>query len=231
MRVGFPVILVAWTLCSFPAIAQVSDVYRLNQETTHFKEGLFATFGMFRNNRPIAPASIETEVEISDPDFYERISRRTEMVYYDENGVRQVTATDQIWGYIQGGNIYIRIGSAFHKLSFLGRFSWFVASITTSDSQNSSVRQYTYRSQSYSQPDGLTTMQHEYLVDLQNNIYWDFDVPGLEMLLRSDPYLLDEFNNLKHGKKMRMRYIFLQRCNEQHPFSSEAFAVHYSDKR
>jgi hypothetical protein len=206
---------------TFQAAAQSGFSFQADPGIEVTDNGLFGTFHMFYTNNPIAPGSIETEVPIQDPKFYEKVSRGDEFVYYDEHGVRQVEETKRIWGYRHNGNIYIRLGTTFHKLSYLGRFSWFAASVSADDGLNSSIRKYVYRGSSDPGSGKVTTIYNEYLVDLKNNVYWDFDLEGLELALQEDPVFLMEFKKLNRKKKNRMRYIFLQRLNERHPFTME----------
>ena len=56
-----------------------------------------------------------------------------------------------------------------------------------------------------------------YLVDIEDNKVWEFDSDGLELLLKEDPQLWNEFKNLKKHKKKQMKYNFLIRYNAKNP--------------
>ena len=50
---------------------------------------------------------------------------------YDDNGVKKVMKTRDIWGYGRNGVLYINVGSTFHRISFVGNICHFVATTTT----------------------------------------------------------------------------------------------------
>ena len=95
-----------------------------------FKEGIYANFEMVKANDPIPPARIVTDVDMFDRAFYDKITSGKEIVIYDENGVKKVMKTANIWGYGRNGILYIHVGAAFHRISFVGSISHFVASVS-----------------------------------------------------------------------------------------------------
>ena len=95
-----------------------------------FNDGIYANFQMVRNNDPIPTARIVTDVDMFDRDFYDKVTAQKEIVIYDDNGVKKVMNSKDIWGYGRNGILYINVGSAFHRISFVGSISHFVASVT-----------------------------------------------------------------------------------------------------
>ena len=96
-----------------------------------FVDGIYANFGMVKENEPIPAARIVTDYDMFDRAFYDKITAQKEIVIYDDFGVKKVIKTQNVWGYGRNGVLYINIGSNFHRISFVGSISHFVASVTT----------------------------------------------------------------------------------------------------
>jgi hypothetical protein len=171
--------------------AQVNQRFSSLSESFKFNDGIYMTIDMVRNNSPIPPNWIDADLNASNPIFYEEITKTDQIDFYDENGVRRFIRTNEVWGYCRKGVLYVHIGVKFYEIKYLGGVSFFTT---------------------------LLVNGKEYLIDLMENHYWEFGVGGLEYLLERDPQLLDEFNDLKKRKKKQMRYVFLIRYNEKHPF-------------
>jgi hypothetical protein len=186
------------------------------QQAYKFKDGLYANIAMLINNSPIPLNWIETDAELSDSKFFEKITRAEKIVFFDHNGVRTTIATDSVWGYCWKEDLFINVGGVFHRIDFLGRFSHFVASETT-------YTPITYRRSpffgeiGYNKPEVITAEHKEYLVDLLENKIWDFNLKGLELVLKNDPKLWEEYCAFRKAKKKHMKYIFLKRYNEKYP--------------
>ena len=75
----------------------------------------------------------------------------------------------------------------------------------------------------YIQPVMITAKHKEYLVDIVENKVWDFDLDGLELVLKKDPQLWNEFMTLKKREKDNMKYIFLNRYNEKYPLDIPSY--------
>lgn len=192
--------------------------YRQTQASFKFKDGIFITIEMVRNNRPMPPTWIETDIEIDDPYFYEKITRADVLRFYDENGVSRWINIEDIWGYGLNSILYVNIGSKFHKINFIGRVSHFVASATTGSPPVIRKERYINGPIYEYKHERLTVKHKEYLIDFENNSYWEFDIYGLEKVLADDPRLLNEFDSLSKRKQNKMKYNYLIRFNEKHPF-------------
>lgn len=183
-----------------------------------FNNGIYATIDMVRNNRPIPPNWIDTDMNASNPKFYEEITKADQIYFYDDNGVKKFISTKDIWGYSSNGILFVNIGVKFHEIKYIGGISFFKASESTTNppvpkkKTGINLPDYEYDNTL------LTVNGKEYLIDLVDNHYWEFDVGGLEHLLERDPQLSFEFKELKKRKKKQMRYVFLIRYNEKHPF-------------
>ncbi|MFH0755975.1 MAG: hypothetical protein V2B15_01660 [Bacteroidota bacterium] len=190
-----------------------------------FKDGIFANFEMVRANQPIPAARIVTDVDIYDRAFYDKVTGEKEISIYDDNGVKKVMKTSNIWGYGRNGILYINVGSAFHRISFVGSICHFVASVTTYNPNYYDPYNYnpyysnSYYSNRYTVPQsnyGSTDLR-QYLLDFETGEVMEYDTESVEVLLMKDPELADEFQALSNRKKKQMKFVFIRRYNEKHP--------------
>ena len=189
-----------------------------------FKDGIFANFDQVKANNPIPPARIVSDYDMFDRDFYDKVTSAKEIVIYDENGVKKVIETQDVWGYGRNGVLYINVGMAFHRISFVGSISHFVASVTTYNSNYYDPYYNPYYSNSYyynrhsmPQSNYANTELRQYLLDFQTGEILEYDTEAVEVLLMKDPELADEFLALRNRKKKQMKFVFIRRFNERHP--------------
>lgn len=190
-----------------------------------FRDGIYANFEMVKENTPVPPARIVTDVDMFDRAFYDKITGLKEIVIYDNNGVKKVMKTSNIWGYGRNGVLYINVGSAFHRISFVGSICHFVATVTTYSSNYYDPYYYnpyysrSYYNNRYSMPHSnyANTEIRQYLLDFESGEVLDYDIEAIEVLLMKDPELADEFGALKNRKKKQMKFVFIRRFNEKHP--------------
>lgn len=208
------VILLVLSTFSPAVIAQGTEKDHLGLRSLEFKEGVYINLGMVKRNAPVPPTWIETEFEVDDRDFYKKITREEEIIFFDDNGVRTPIARDSIWGYCNKGDLHINIYGDFHRIDFVGRMSYFIA-------RKATYMEYEVRG---SHPRSISFLTFEvianntaYLVDMVNDKIMVFDAPRLEEVLEDDPELWNEYNSLKKRKKEKMKFVFLQRYNEKYP--------------
>jgi hypothetical protein len=190
-----------------------------------FDDGIFANFSMVKANEPIPAARIVTDVDMFDRAFYDKITSEKEIVIYDDNGVKKVMNTANIWGYGRNGVLYINIGSAFHRISYMGSISHFVASVTTYNPNYYDPYYYnpyysnSYYYNRYSSPQSnySSTELRQYLLDFETGEVMDYDTESVEVLLMKDPELADEYGALRNRKQKQMKFVFVRRYNEKHP--------------
>ncbi len=190
-----------------------------------FIDGLYANFEMVLANDPIPPARIVTDLDMFDREFYDKITTAKEIVIYDENGVKQVLNTHEIWGYSRNGILYISVGSAFHRISFVGSICHFVATVTTYNPNYYDPYYYnpyysnSYYYNRYSMPQSnvSSTDLRQYLLDFETGDVMEYDTESVEVLLMKDPELADEYHALRNRKKKQMKFVFIRRYNEKHP--------------
>lgn len=190
-----------------------------------FRDGLFANFESVKENDPIPAARIVTDEDMFDRAFYEKITVLKEIVIYDENGVKKVLKTADIWGYSRNGILYINVGSAFHRISFMGSISHFVATVTTYNPNhydpyyNNPYYSNSYYYNRYSMPQsnvGSTDLR-QYLLDFETGDVMEYDTESVGVLLMKDPELADEFQALRSRKQKQMKFVYIRLFNEKHP--------------
>lgn len=190
-----------------------------------FRDGIYANFDMVKANDPIPPARIVTDVDLFDRAFYDKVTDAKEIVIYDENGVKKVMNTSNIWGYGRNGVLYINVGGAFHRISFVGSISHFVASITTYNPHYYDpyyYNPYYYNSYYYNRyntrgSNYANTELRQYLLNFETGEVLDYDTESVGVLLMRDPELADEYQSLRNRKKKQMKFVFIRRFNEKHP--------------
>ena len=209
-------VILSYSTIASSLIAQETEKYYLDQQSLKFRDGVYTNIGMVKNNCPIPSTWIETDMEVKDRGFYKKITKNNEIVFFDDNGVRTTLDTKSIWGYSYDGDLHINVGSAFHKIDFVGRISHFFASKTTYY-PNPFVGGYSTMDFWSTLPFLMTAKHEEYLVDIVDNKVWEFDLDGLELVLKRDPQLWNEFVTLKNQEKEYLKYIFLNRYNKKYP--------------
>ncbi len=207
-------------------MAQQTEGDKLVKYTPEFEfnDGIYANFGMVKTNDPIPAVRIVTELDMMDRAFYEKITEQKEIVIYDDFGVKKVIKTKNVWGYGRNGAIYINVGSAFHRISFVGSISHFVASVTTYSPNyyDPYYNPYSYNSYSnnrYGSPRSNTsnTELRQYLLDFETGEVLEYDAQSVEVMLMKDPELADEYMALKNRKRKQMKFVYIRRYNEKHP--------------
>jgi len=219
-----------WPVMLFMAtalVAQETEERELMEYSPdfEFRDGIFANFEMVKANNPIPPARIVTDVDLFDRDFYDKVTAAKEIVIYDENGVKKVMNTSNIWGYGRNGVLYINVGGSFHRISFVGNISHFVASVTTYNPHYYDpyyYNPYYYHSYSYNRYNSpgsnyANTELRQYLLDFETGKVLDYDTESVGVLLMRDPELADEYQSLRNRKKKQMKFVFIRRFNEKHP--------------
>lgn len=196
--------------------AQEKAGYYWDQQSIKFRDGVYTSIDMVKNNSPIPSSWIVTDMEINDRDFFKAVTRADEIVFHDDNGVKTVLDTKSVWGYSHQGDLHINVGGAFHKMDIVGSISHFYASKTT-NYLNPLVGGYYTMDFWSTQPILVTARNEEYIVDIMENKVRKFDMNGLESVLKNDPQLWNDYMNSKKQDKQYLKYIFIHRYNKKYP--------------
>jgi hypothetical protein len=187
-----------------------------------FKEGIYPNFSSVRENSPIPKTRLVTNEDLFSRDFFERVTQEKKIVFYDDYGVKQEISTSGIWGYGRNGVLYVNLQSKFHRISFVGSISHFVATLTTYNQgyYDPYYRQsYYYYNPYYRSPSSgySSTEIRQYLIDFETGKLMEFDVSSVEVLLMRDPELHDEFASLRRKKKKQFKFVYIRKFNERNP--------------
>jgi hypothetical protein len=189
-----------------------------------FKDGIYANFEMVRTNCPIPPARVVTDLTYLDKDFYKKVLSGESLVLHDDQGVKVIVESRNIWGYAYMGRMYLQIGGRFHRLLPEGILSRFIASATVWESIVPSrvgppgYLAYSTSSNYYSPVYFEVARRNEVLLlDFEDNIMISFNPEALQSQLEKDSVLYREYESLgKHKRKKRI-LEYVKRYNQRHP--------------
>ncbi|MEX2429337.1 MAG: hypothetical protein WD577_13905 [Bacteroidales bacterium] len=186
-----------------------------------FREGIYPNFESVKQNNPIPKTRLVTNEDLFSRDFLERVTQEKRIVFYDDFGVKQELNTANIWGYGRNGVLYVNLGSRFHRISFIGSISHFVATLTTYNSgyYDPYYRHSYYQNPYYRSPSSnySSTEVRQYLIDFETGKLMEFDVASVEVLLMRDPELHDEYAALRRKKKKQFKFVYIRKFNERNP--------------
>lgn len=174
-----------------------------------FTEGAFLTIEDFKNNDPIAKANIVSPIPKNQLDFMTNAMDAKYLVYKDRKGVEQKIETASLWGYCQNRSVFINYNREFCKINVVGTFSHFIGKKYTPVGYTDPMN-YNY---------GINTSddQHQFVLDMQSDKIFDFNVSNMEKLLEPDAELYTEFMKIKRRKKQDLIFVYLRKFNEKHP--------------
>jgi hypothetical protein len=202
-----------------------------------FKDGIYLNFEQVKNNSPIPKAKLLTSVDYNDREFYDKLFKNDKIYFYDDMGIRQEIARNNLWGYSRNGIIYVQIQDNFNRITFVGNICHFVADITTYDRYspygygyndpyyyspyNYNSYYYPYNPYSpYYSPYRSNSSRNElkqYIIDFENGKVLEFDTDNTELLLMKDKNLYEEYVQLPRRKKKELMFVYIRRFNENNP--------------
>jgi hypothetical protein len=197
-----------------------------------FTEGFFLAADQFKNNDPVLKSSIISGIPKNQLDFMKQVLENKSILYKDSLSQEKNIETYSIWGYCQNRSVYINIIKAFNKtdllyiksinvdhefrkLNVIGTLCHFTANVITpfginGDPMNSFNNNL---SSLYNTNEELK----QYVFDTQTNKVFDFNVKNMEILLKNDTSLYDQFMALKKREKPDVIFVYLRKFNEKHP--------------
>jgi hypothetical protein len=204
-----------------------------------FKDGIFLNFEQVRTNNPIPKAKLLTSVDYNDREFFKKLFENDKIYFYDNMGIRQEVAKNNIWGYSRNGVLYVQIQENFNRITFIGNISHFVADITTYDSRYSPYGYGGYDPYYYS-PYGYGSYYYpyspyypyyspyrhsnvsrnelkQYIIDFENGKVLEFDIHNTELLLMKDNEIYEEWVNLPRRKRKELMFVYIRKFNEKNP--------------
>jgi len=236
-------IVVSSILCSITFVqATGQDTTNMVKYTPEFRfnDGIYLNFDQLKENSPIPKAKLLTSADYNEREFYSKVFAADKIYFYDELGVRQEVAKDQIWGYSRNGVIYVMIQGNFNRITFVGSICHFVADITTTyDNRNNYYSPYGYYDPyyyspysyygyggynpygSYYSPYGSTQSSRnelkQYIIDFETGKVMEFTVDNVKLLIMKDPVLYEEYVQLAKKKQKELMFVYVRRFNEKNP--------------
>jgi len=190
-----------------------------------FRDGIYANYAMVKANCPIPPSRVVTDLEYFDREFYEKVLSEEGLELYDDQGVRVVVDSRDIWGYAQNGTMYLQIGGRFHRLLPEGMLSRFIASATvweeldTGSGRSEGYLPYSTSSKIYSPIYFEVARKNEVLLlDFDENLMTSFSTEVLLEKLEKDSLLYRDYESLGKQKRKRRMVEYVKRYNQRHPF-------------
>lgn len=233
--------LVAVLIAAGFASAQEGDTLVAYTPDFKFRDGIYMNFDQVKSNSPIPKAKLFTSVDYNDKDFFDQVLASEKIYFYDNMGVRQEIAQDEIWGFARNGVLYVRVQGAYNRITFFGSIIHFVADVTTTSPGNYPYNYYDpyyypYRSyyspyyyspyRSYYDPYGYgypysrntsRTDLEMYMIDFETGKVYEYDLKNLEALLMRDPELYEEFVSMRNKNQKKMMFVYLRKFNERNP--------------
>lgn len=193
-----------------------------------FKDGVYPHIDAVKANDPIPFSRIVTDRYVYDKDLMHELIIKKEIILYDDAGVRASIRTENIWGYVLHGRIYIMLGGKFHRIILQGSVSQFMASASTNEKvyfeEEDSTANYTttqdlyrgfHRDRYYYRT--LTAEGDPCLFDFESNTLSPYEPVELGKLLERDSVLHAEYKPLKKREQKKRMAEFIRRYNKRHP--------------
>lgn len=226
-----------------PATGQGREDMAKYTSDFRFRDGIYVNFDQVKTNRPIPKAKILTSVDYNDKDFFRELLKSDKIYFYDNMGIRQEVAKNDIWGYARNGVLYIQVQGNYNRITFVGSISHFVADIMTYDPRYSGYpygygyydpyyyspyyySPYSYYGNYYSpygsyySPYSRNMARSEikqFIVDFDTGKVLDFDMENTELLLMKDAQLYEEYVRLPRKKKKELMFVYIRKFNEKNP--------------
>ncbi|MGE5421366.1 MAG: hypothetical protein ACM3UT_14360 [Chloroflexota bacterium] len=205
-----------------------------------FRDGIYLNFEQVKTNNPIPKAKLLTSVDYNDREFFRKLFENDKIYFYDNMGIRQEVAKQDIWGYSRNGVLYVQIQENFNRITFVGNISHFVADITTYDSRYSPYGYGGYYDPYYYSPYGYGSYYSpyspyspyyspyrnsnvsrnelkQYIIDFENGKVLEFDIHNTELLLMKDNEIYEEWVNLPRRKRKELMFVYIRKFNEKNP--------------
>lgn len=186
-----------------------------------FKDGVFLSIEDVKKNNPIIKARIISDLDDNDYTFFEKLLSEDHFVVLDGMGIRKEIKSESIWGFSQNGVLFIYWNEEFNRIPVFGTISHFIADKTYIQDHNRYSHNYYYNPYDPYYPRGYQTTKTElrqYLLDMETGEVMDYTYKNIEIILMRDPQLYEEFIKLKKKQRKKLKFLFLRKYDEKHPF-------------
>ena len=194
------------SLVCIASSAQHDSTWVRYQGGFNFHEGIYMGFQDFRVNAPSIPKE-----KLSDDQgrAVVNIHDARRIFHPDSTGERKELDLDRAWGFCENDVVYLRAGDGFYRIGQYGALCHLVfeQSVWTADP---------FYGGAYG--GGRTTVQNQYVLDMETGVFETFDAATMERILARDEVLRSEWEAVpKKQRKREAVYVFLRRYNERHP--------------
>jgi len=189
-----------------PGMAQPDSTWVRYQGGMDLREGIYLDFPSFRMNAPSIPKDRLTD---DQGRAVANIQKTRRLFRPDSAEGRTELDLDGAWGYCENNVVYLRAGNGFYRIGQFGALCHLVfeQSYWTADPYYGGM----YGS-------GHTTVQRQYVLDMDSGLFAEFDPETLDRVLARDEVLHAEWRALdRKQQKREALYLFLRRYNERHP--------------
>ncbi len=170
-------------------------------------DGVYKDFSAFRSNSPtVAREDLRDDQGLKVSDIRRVVSK---MYHVDANGDRKEIRKDALWGFCQGGAVYIAAGNGFYRIGMMGSLGHMVYEMSYRDWD---PYMYPYG--------GVTrTILMQQVLDMRTGEFLPFTASGMDRALRYDEVLQEEFRALpkKQRNSTEALFRFLRMYNERTP--------------
>ncbi len=188
-----------------------------------FADGIFLNIEQVKTNSPILKARIITNLDDTDFSFFEKLLENEFFVVLDGMGLRKEMKSEDVWGFSQNGILFIYWNEEFNRIPVFGLISHFIADKTYVQQNNNN----NYYNNSYYNPynpyyptntQTTKTEVRQYILDMETGEVTDYTYKTIEIILMRDVALYEEFIKLKKKQRKQLKFLYLRKYNEKHPF-------------
>lgn len=189
-----------------------------------FTDGIFMNIEEVKRNKPISKARIISDLNYDDYAFFEKILMNDHFVVLDQMGLRKEIKSKDIWGFSQNGILYIYWNKEFNRIPVFGTISHFIADKTYTQQNNNYNNNYNnsyYNPYNPYYPSSTSTTKTElrqYILDMETGNVINYTYQNIEIILMRDAKLYEEFIKLKKKQRKQLKFLYLRKYNEKHPF-------------
>ncbi len=187
-----------------------------------FKDGIFLNIEDVKRNNPILKTRLITDLDYDDYSFFKNLLKQKVISILDKDGRTVDLETGKIWGFSQNGMLFINWNDEFNRIPVFGSLCHFIADKTYIENDRSPFyNSYGYYYNPYYYPGSRRTVKTElrqYIIDMETGKIMDYNCTNLEAILVRDAALYEEFVKLKRKKKRQLKFLYLRKYNEKHPF-------------
>ncbi len=219
-----------------------------------FQDGIYLSFEDFKNNNPIKPTHVLTNLDIRSTDFIEQVLDFDTLTYYDGLYEERKTHIEDVWGFASRGKVHIgfngkqkmeqEIEAGWYPLIFIGSYSYFTAVAKVSrfipptpglmmQSRGTILDDgYMYPDEGRTYDERITVhlllkVETGEVIRIANGELNAVHLHVMQELLQHDHVLYEEFQALTRKEQKHKSMFYIRRFNGRNPIS---FPVSYQDE-